>query len=75
MSEIQNALNIHLMFVYSAGKVSIVPMCRWIEPRIDSEEERQAAERARWMHVSACWVRTLVCHMNATYSERSENSI
>jgi hypothetical protein len=50
-------------------------MTRWFEPTIDSEEERQAAERARQMYVSACWVRTLVCHMITNYSERSENNI
>jgi len=58
----------YLKFVYSSGKLSIVPMSRWIEPTIDSEEERQAAERTRQMHVSACWLWNLICHMQATYS-------
>jgi len=56
VSEIENALNIYLMFVCSSGKLSIVPVSRWIEPTIDSEEERQAAERAQQTNVSACWV-------------------
>ncbi|GFG30514.1 hypothetical protein Cfor_08137, partial [Coptotermes formosanus] len=36
------------------GKVSIVDMCRWIIPTTDSEEEEEAAERARQMHIG--WV-------------------
>jgi hypothetical protein len=62
-----------LIFVYSSGKVSIVDMCRWIIPTTDSEEEEEAAERARQMHVSACWVWIPVCHMKGTYSEQAKN--
>nr|AEW67361.1 beta-glucosidase [Coptotermes formosanus] len=36
------------------GKVSIAASCQWIEPTTDSEEEEEAAERARQMHVG--WV-------------------
>ena len=56
VSEIENELNTYLMFVFLTGKLSIVPVSRWIEPTIDSEEERQAAERAQQMNVTACWV-------------------
>jgi hypothetical protein len=51
--EIEGTLNVFCL-CFSSGKVSIVPVCRWIETTIDSEEEREAAERARQMHVSAC---------------------
>jgi beta-glucosidase/6-phospho-beta-glucosidase/beta-galactosidase len=36
------------------GKLSIVPVGRWIERTIDSEEEKQAAERAQQMNLG--WV-------------------
>ena len=54
MSEIYEGTAYILIFFYSSGKVSIVPVNRWIEPMIDSEEEETAAERARQMLVSSC---------------------
>jgi hypothetical protein len=55
--------------------VSIAPSCNWIEPTTDSEEEEEAAERVRQMHVSACWVWNPVCHMKGSYSEQAKNMI
>jgi hypothetical protein len=43
-------------FVLPSGKVAIVAACNWIEPKADCKEEDEAAERARQMHVSLCWV-------------------
>ncbi|XP_021923692.1 myrosinase 1-like [Zootermopsis nevadensis] len=36
------------------GKVSIVSVCNWIEPKTDSKEDLEAAERTRQMHIG--WI-------------------
>lgn len=36
------------------GKISIVALCNWIEPKTYSEEDEEAAERARQMHLG--WI-------------------
>jgi hypothetical protein len=41
------------IFFSSSGKVSIVAMYSWIEPKTDSKEDEEAADKARQMHVSA----------------------
>jgi hypothetical protein len=70
-----NEVHFVLQVFPSSGKVSIAASCQWIEPTTDSEEEEEAAERARQMHVSACWVWNPVCHMKGRYSEMAKNSI
>jgi hypothetical protein len=46
----------HLICIPSSGKVSIADSCFWIEPKTDSKEEEEAAERVRQNNVSSCWV-------------------
>jgi hypothetical protein len=55
-----------LKFYSSSGKVSIVAACNWFEPKTDSKEEEEAAERARQIHVRSCWMMGFVCHMKGT---------
>jgi hypothetical protein len=43
----------HLIFIPSSVKVSIAAVCFWFEPKTDSKEEEEAAERVRQMHVSS----------------------
>jgi hypothetical protein len=52
-----------------------VPVCTWIEPKADSKEEVEAAERARQMQVSSCWVQNLVYHMKGSCIEDLQNKI
>jgi hypothetical protein len=42
--------------VPSLGKVSIVALCFWYEPKDDSKEEEEPTSRVRKMLVSLCWV-------------------
>jgi hypothetical protein len=45
------------VFIALLGKVSIVPLCSWFEPK--TEEDEEAAERTRQMIVSVRSVKLL----------------
>jgi hypothetical protein len=55
--------------------VSIVAACNWLEPKTDSKEEEEAAERARQILVSSCCLWDLVCHMKGTCIRDFENIV
>jgi len=45
----------------------------WMEPKIDSKEEEEAAARTQQMHVRSCWLQNLICYMKGACIEDFEN--